>query len=75
MVLIKEKRDYIPYDPIPLQPITRATEKGFQILDVPPAVYSILMEFYDRSKFQEENYPGKETYSKQVSYLHSSTIH
>ena len=69
MNLTKEIRDYIPYDPSPLQPITRATEKGFQILDVPPAVYSILMEFYDRSKFQEENYPGKEAYSKQVSYL------
>jgi hypothetical protein len=69
MSLIKEKRDYIPYDPSPLQPITRGTKKGFQVVDVPPAVYSILTEFYDRSKLQEENYPGKENYSKQTSYL------
>ena len=69
MILIKEKRDYIPYDPSPLQPITRGTKKGFQVVDVPPAVYSILTEFYDRSKLQEENYPGKENYSKQTSYL------
>ena len=69
MVLIKEKRDYIPYDPSPLQKITRATKKGFQVLDVPPAVYSILTEFYDRNKMHEENYAGKENYSKQVSYL------
>ncbi len=69
MILIKEERDYIPYDPSPLQPITRGTEKGFQVVDVPPAVYSILTEFYDRSKLQEENYPGKENYSTQKSYL------
>ena len=69
MILIKEERDYIPYDPSPLQPITRGTEKGFQVVDVPPAVYSILTEFYDRSKLQEENYPGKENYSAQKSYL------
>ncbi len=69
MILIKEKRDYIPYDPSPLQPITRATEKGFQIVDVPAVVYSILMDFYDKSKFKEETYPGKEHYSKQASYL------
>lgn len=69
MILIKEERDYIPYDPSPLQPITRGTEKGFQVIDVPPAVYSILTEFYDRSKLQEENYPGKENYSTQKSYL------
>lgn len=69
MILIKEERDYIPYDPSPLQPITRGTEKGFQVIDVPPAVYSILTEFYDRSKLQEENYPGKENYSAQKSYL------
>ena len=69
MILIKEERDYIPYDPSPLQPITRGPEKGFQVIDVPPAVYSILTEFYDRSKLQEENYPGKENYSTQKSYL------
>lgn len=69
MIIIKEQKEYIPYDPSPLQPITRATEKGFQVLDVPAAVYSILTEFYDRSKMREESYPGKEHYSKQISFL------
>ncbi len=75
MMLIKEERKYVPYDPSPLQPITRATKKGFQVLDVPPVVYSILVDFYDRAQFQEENYPGKEAYSKQVSFLQDINQH
>lgn len=75
MILIKEKRNYIPYDPSPLNKITRATKKGFQVLDVPAAVYSILTEFYNRSKLIEENYPGKEHYSKEISYLQDINQH
>ena len=62
MVLIKENRDYVSYNPQPAEFITRSTKKGFQVLDVPPSIYSILSNFYDRSKLQEENYPGKEHY-------------
>ena len=62
MVLIKEQRDYIPYDPSPLDLITRATQKGFEIFDVPPAIYSVLTNFYDRSKFVNEEYESKAFY-------------
>ena len=30
MVLIKENRDYVPYNPQPLELITRSTKKGFR---------------------------------------------
>ena len=62
MVLIKEERDYIPYDPSPLNPITRSTKKGFKVFDVPPAIHSVLSNFYDRSKLKNEEYEGKTYY-------------
>ena len=72
MVLIKENRDYVPYNPQPLELITRSTKKGFQVLDVPPAIYSILSNFYDRSKLQEETYEGKEHYDGGLQQVLSS---
>ena len=67
MVLIEEKGIMSHMTPV-LYKITRATKKGFNSRCL-PAVYSIFTEFYDRSKMQEENYAGKENYSKQISYL------
>ena len=75
MILKKENRPYIEYNPSDLQKITRATKKGFQVVDVPPAVFSVLSAFYDRSQLKEENYPGKENYSKQVSYVQDINQH
>jgi hypothetical protein len=75
MILKKENRPYIEYNPSDLQKITRATKKGFQVVDVPPAVFSVLSAFYDRSQLKEESYPGKENYSKEVSYVQDINQH
>jgi len=69
MTLTKETRPYIEYDPSPLEKITRATEKGFQVVNVPPAVLSVFQEFYDREKLKPENYNGKEYYIKEDCFV------
>jgi len=69
MVLKKENREYISYNPSPLPLITRSTEKGFKVFDLPASVYSLLMDFYDRTKMKDENYSGKDFYIKESCYL------
>jgi hypothetical protein len=65
MVIIKETRDFIPYE----EGITRSTNKGFKILDVPSHVYKLLTEFYDREKSVPENYQSKEFYIKEDCFV------
>jgi len=65
MYLRKEDRDFVPYS----LNLTRSTEKGFQIVDIPAPVYQLLTEFYDRSKLLPEYYECKDHYIKQDCFL------
>ena len=65
MYLRKETRDFVPYN----LKITRSTEKGFKIVDIPAPVYQLLKEFYDRSKMVTESYASKDDYIKEECFL------
>jgi len=69
-MIIKETRDFIPYE----GDLPRLTKEGFQVVDVPPDVLQKLLEFYDRSKMIEENYPGKDHYIKQKCYVQDINV-
>jgi hypothetical protein len=71
MYLIKENREYVPYT----GDITRSTEKGFQIVDIPAPVYQMMSTWYDRMKMQPENYQSKEFYIKEDCFVQDINAH
>ena len=65
MYLKKETRDFIPYE----LDLTRSTEKGFAIVDIPAPVFQLLSSWYDRTKMKPESYTSKEFYIKEDCFI------
>lgn len=71
MYLRKEDREYITYT----GNITRSTEKGFQIIDIPAPVYEMLSSWYDRSLMKPETYESKDFYIKEDCFIQDINAH